>query len=182
MKARRIYRLTPAEGFAFCEVQGSTKDDALDAIHAGLASKVPNFKVHLVDHDETGHLSAGDLPWLDSSVLVMTERSRQVLEAELRPFGFVVPLPCDEQPLSAFVTTVMSDALDLERSDLSRLDNGSVIGVWKHVFAPEALPDAGVFGLSCLGPFGGLCFGESVVATMRRQRLTGADFEEIWRG
>jgi hypothetical protein len=76
---------------------------------------------------------------------VFTERAVEALGDILTSNGELLPLDTNEGGWFAYNTLTVLDALDEERSVVSRLSNGAVYDVREYVFHPERLQGATIF-------------------------------------
>jgi len=124
-------------------------------------------------------LADADLPWLGGHVLVLRQRAVTALGSLLERHGELLPLSCPDADLWLFNTTTVVDALDEERSELVRFDDGSILAVERYEFRPDAV--APVFKVPQLlrGP---LFVSDEFASASAGAGLTGLDLTEVWKG
>ncbi|MGX7826195.1 hypothetical protein ACTG9Q_13990 [Actinokineospora sp. 24-640] len=135
--------------------------------------------VSLLTADEDGAPCAwADLPWLSDHVLVLRPRAGAVLGPLLGPWGELLPLACPDADLSVFHALTVLDALDEDRSEIVRFDDGGILAVESYAFHAGAVT-APAFTVPQL-PRGPLFVSEEVASAAAD--LTGTEFDEIWSG
>ena len=67
-------------------------------------------------------LIAVDLPRMVGFVFLLRPRALGLLSEHLSPYGEFLPIECDEDELVGFHCTNVIDALDMERSNVMRID------------------------------------------------------------
>ncbi|MFC7615670.1 hypothetical protein ACFQV2_21405 [Actinokineospora soli] len=96
----------------------------------------------------------------------------------LEPWGELLPLDCPDAELHLFHALAVLDALDEDRSDIVKFDDGTVLAVDSYAFRPAAVT-APVFKVPQLlrGPlFVDERFADAAAG------LAGTDFVEVWSG
>lgn len=129
--------------------------------------------------DEEGNPRAtADLPWLGGHALVLRAKAVEALGPLLEQHGELLPLACADADLWLFNTLTVVDALDEDRSEIVRFDDGSILTVERYTFRPDAV--APVFKVPQLltGP---LFVGDEFAAAVTGAGLTGLDLVEVWR-
>lgn len=141
------------------------------------------IQVRLVREDGGGRrLLQSDTPWLGKHAPVLREKASAALAPELASDGELLPLSCDEAKLEVFNVTTVRDALDLERSALTRFPStGRIMKVHSAVFRSDRLDGVHAFKVPELlrGP---AFVTDKVVSTARGAGLTGVGFRLVWEG
>lgn len=120
-----------------------------------------------------------DLPWLGGHVLVLRERAVAALESLLVRYGELLPLDCQDADLWLFNTLTVVDALDEERAQLVRFDDGAILAVERHEFRPDLVAGLAVFKVPQLLR-GSLFVGDEFAEAVAAAGLTGLDLTEVW--
>jgi hypothetical protein len=118
-----------------------------------------------------------ECPWCLHGVLIIRDRALGSLMPLLQRHGEILPLQCDE-PVSLFNATTIVDALDQERSTITRFDNGEVLAIERHVFKPDAIGNVEIFRLP--GRASSIYLRETVVRRVGELGLVGLAFELVW--
>jgi hypothetical protein len=92
--------------------------------------------------------------------------------------GELLPLACADADLWLFNALTVVDALDEDRSEIVRFDDGSILSVDRYAFRDDAV--APVFKVPQLlrGP---LFAGDEFAAAVAEAGLTGLGLTEVWR-
>jgi hypothetical protein len=132
----------------------------------------------LTVEDDGTPLMAADLPWLGGHVLVLREHAVTALGPLLTRHGELLPLDCPDADLWLFNTLTVVDALDEERSELTRFDDGGILAVDRYEFRPDVVAGMAVFKVPQLlrGP---LFLGDEFAAAA--EGLTGLDLTGVWQ-
>jgi hypothetical protein len=119
-----------------------------------------------------------DLPWLGGHVLVLRQSAVVELGALLERHGELLPLSCEDTDLWLFNTTTVVDALDEDRSDLVKFDDGTILAVERYEFRAAAV--APVFKVPQLlrGP---LFVSDEFASALTATGLTGLELTEVWQ-
>jgi hypothetical protein len=127
--------------------------------------------------DEHGNPRAeADLPWLGGHVLVLRPSAVAALGPLLERHGELLPLDCPDADLWLFNTMTVVDALDEERSELVRFDDGAILAVERYEFRAVAP----IFKVPQLlrGP---LFVSDEFASVLTAAGLTGLELTEVWR-
>jgi len=123
-----------------------------------------------------------DFPWHGEHVLILRSRALELLRPDLEPYGEFLPLRADET-VSLFNVTTVVDALDEERSQIVRFDDGGVLTIEKHVFRPDAIGDAQIFKLPERHDgvrVSSIYLQETIVRRIGELGLKGVAFDMVW--
>ncbi|MCK1641696.1 hypothetical protein IVA95_30170 [Bradyrhizobium sp. 157] len=93
--------------------------------------------------------------------------------------GELLPLECPEADLWLFNVLTVVDALDEEKSELVRFDDGDILDVERYVFRPDLTEGLAVFKVPQLlrGP---LFLGDEFVRAVKAAGLRGPEFTQLW--
>ncbi|MBO8142920.1 MAG: hypothetical protein H0Z37_12245 [Firmicutes bacterium] len=146
------------------------------------ASWVP-IRVAVWRHEQVPEgLKPSDFPSLRSSCPVFSTRAAEGLWDLLEPNGEILPLLCDEGEYFVYNVTTLSDALDEERSEISRFpDDGQVMAVYEYVFRSDKVGQAAIFKLTQI-PTLWVFVTEEFVQRVQELGLVGFDFTLVWEG
>jgi hypothetical protein len=92
----------------------------------------------LTEDDEGTPRRYSDFPWYGSHVLILRSDAANGLRETMRPSGEFLPLKGGDG-LELFNATTVLDALDEDRSEITRFDNGDVLDIERYVFRQEAV-------------------------------------------
>ncbi|WP_035726390.1 imm11 family protein [Bradyrhizobium murdochi] len=143
------------------------------------ASWRPMPVARLLVDDEGEPRAEADLPWLGGHVLVLREHAVKVLAPLLDRSGELLPLACPDADLWLFNVLTVVDALDEEKSELVRFDDGDILDVERYVFRPNLTEGLAVFKVPQLlrGP---LFLGDEFVSVVKTAGLRGPEFIQLW--
>lgn len=133
----------------------------------------------LTTNDDGSPRTEADLPWLGGHVLVLRPAAVAVLGSLLEQHGELLPLSCSDADLWLYNTTTVVDALDEDRSELVKFDDGTILAVERYEFRAAAI--APVFKVPQLlrGP---LFVSDEFTAAVTAAGLTGLELTEVWQG
>lgn len=139
------------------------------------ASWTPLPAVFVYDLEAVGAgLIAVDLPMMVGFVFLLRPAALGLLSERLSPYGEFLPIECDEDELVGFHCTNVIDALDMERSNVSRFDDDDRVlhTIYDAQFRAGTIGDNEVF---CVPQDPGyVFFSESFVDWFSTLGLTGA--------
>lgn len=124
-------------------------------------------------------LKLSDFPSM--TVPVFSRRSVEGLWDLLEPNGEVLPLVCNEGDYFAYNITTLSEALDEDRSRMSRYSDGQIMNVKQHVFKPDLLERKAIFKLVQI-PGLWEYVTEEFVQRVQELGLVGFEFKLVWEG
>lgn len=120
-----------------------------------------------------------DMPWHGSTVLVVRQKAKEVLEKVLANDAEMLPLYCENgEDLWLVNPRRVVDALEEDLSQVERFSSGRIMAVSRYVFREEA-----VAGLRCFRiPQQATMFVTAEVAeAVRAAGLLGTTFQPLWR-
>ncbi|MGL4234754.1 hypothetical protein [Tabrizicola sp.] len=136
----------------------------------------------LLKDDRGRQRHASDMPWYNEHLLVLRKTALAALRPELERYGEFLDLIADT-PLTLFNVTVSLEALEEDKSEIVRFDDGSVLMIERHVFRPDAIGSTQVFRLRLRN--GGyrvspIYLQESLIDTFREVGIRGVGFALVW--
>jgi len=130
-----------------------TSRDDLDVKLAGLLDGSPRLatwrpvEFNLVRHDGRRKLVSVDAPWYVSSLLIFKPKVIHAIGDYLKDYGEFLPLICEDAKIVMYNPTRVIDALDEQKSTITRFDDGRIMMIDKHVFHADKIADVDVFKL-----------------------------------
>lgn len=112
-------------------------------------------------------------------VPVFSEQAVNALRDILEPNGELLPLRHARRKYFAYNVTTVLDALDEERSRVSRFSDGGIMSIEGYVFRSEALNKAAIFKIPQF-PGAFVYVTEVFADRVRRAELLGFVFRQIW--
>jgi len=129
--------------------------------------------------DDGSPRNEADLPWLGAHVLVLRPSAVAALGGLLEHHGELLPLACPDADLWLFNTLTVVDALDEERSELVRFDDGTVLAVERYEFRATAVVPVFKVPQLLRGP---LFVSDEFASAVTEAGLTGLELTEAWAG
>jgi hypothetical protein len=132
------------------------------------------------EDDDGRRLLRSESPYLCvRSSLVFTEIVVSRIGGFLSEIGELLPLACNEEPLYIWHPLSVVDAIDLEASDVWRLDSGKIIRINDPVFFPDKLQGVEAFKIPQLfvSP---IYFTDSAARILSSAIGPGLEFQIIW--
>lgn len=124
-------------------------------------------------------LEHADLPWCNSGVIVLRGRAIREVGSLLDPFGVLLPLDSDGEPLALFRAHAVDGVLDTERSEIVRFSSGRILDIVRPVFHSDRVPESAAFRLA-ERPSGPTLLTASLVARIVATGLSsGTSFRPI---
>lgn len=112
-------------------------------------------------------------------VPVFSDQAVDTLRDLLEPNGELLPLRHARRHYFAYNVTTFRDALDEERSLMSRFSDGGIMSIEGYAFRPEVLTDVAIFKIPQL-PGGFVYVTEEFADRTRRAELLGFVFRTLW--
>jgi hypothetical protein len=176
----RIYTPAPPEGVEWLTLRDSDPDqwEMLSVLSGpvGSAWQVPQMSF-IRQREDGSPRRYSDCPWCLHSVLIVRDRALPSLRPVLGRYGEILPLRCEE-PVSLFNATMILDALDEDRSEIVRFDNGDLLEIERHVFRPDVIGNSEVFKLPVRAS--SIYLQETVVRRIGEIGLVGVAFDLVW--
>jgi hypothetical protein len=179
-----IYTLRP-DSDRYQDLVLENEDDAqlLTQGFAGepMRSRWRTVVVEVCREEETDRdLPPSDYPSFYGVVPVFSERAIDVLRAFLEPNGELLPLTCAEGTYQAYNCTRVLDAIDEDRSRLTR-HKGLIMRIDQPEFFPERVAGLEIFKWTGR-PTGPVFVGDGFVKRVREAGLVGFKLERVWSG
>lgn len=176
----RIYTPAPLEGAEWLTLRDSDPDqwETLSVLSGPVGSAWQAPQMSFIRQQEDGTpRQYSDCPWCLHTVLIVRDRALTSLRPLLERYGEILPLRCDE-PVSLFNATTILDALDEERSEIVRFDDGGLLAIERHVFRPDVIGNCETFKLP--GRASRIYLQETVVRRIGELGLVGLAFDLVW--
>jgi hypothetical protein len=164
-----------------CVEEGVT--NLLDhVVHDGaMIDRTKPIVLETSDWDAPGDWIASDCPRAPAyGTLLLSERAVAVLGSMLTDAGYFLDtvLPGTDVRYKVFICDCELDALDLERSELTRFRSGNIDRVLRHELKADSLRGADVFRLKHRRS--DVFVSDRFKAAVEQAGLVGFVFEEIW--
>ena len=114
------------------------------------------------------------------TIPVFSKNAVSALQGTLLRHGELLPLRSEYGAFYAFNVRVVRDALDEERSELTRFANGEVMAIRRFEFRAEPLEDIEIFKIP-QKKRSFVLVTEEFVQRVSAAHLDGFDFTELWR-
>lgn len=135
--------------------------------------------MQLLHEDDGASLVASDSPWLGSHALIFRATVLRQLGALLTEYGELLPLECSEADLWIYNPTRMVDALDEQRSSVTRFPDGRLMIVNRYVFRATEVASIDIFKIP--SPNVSPTFvSHRFVELWRSSGLKGLEFKQLW--
>lgn len=122
---------------------------------------------------------SADCPWYTGSGLALRERAMHAVKDLVESCGELLPFSVEGEPFYFVNARIISGALDMEKSDISRFTSGRIMSINKPVFYAQKLEGLALFRLSEIS-VSVLYLGESFVRRWNEAGLTGIRFEKLF--
>lgn len=173
-----VYRAGPVEGYQWLTAVGDDEHLRLIEIssHQADTAWIPPRTALLRTDDNGKPLEVADLPWYLGGTLVLSPRSRELLEPILAPAGEFLPLAGEAGDHVVFNATHYTDALDEPASELTRFPDGRILRIKRVVLGASAFADAPAVRLANVhnSP---IFYSHGVVQAINELGLTGTTFK-----
>ncbi len=151
MTPKAVFRMAPAEGVDFCTLMGGDLLELADRFRARQAPTIDDVRLRVNSKEGQKRLRPCDAPWFEGDVWAFRGRALEGRVGEiLRAEGSFVPLARSRDPIWLYHCRTVLDAIDLERSELSRLPSGNVSHIRKHIFLADMIGEHHVFRTNVL--------------------------------
>lgn len=178
----RVYRPVPPEGYEWAlPVDDATFEriSRLGVEPGGRSWKAPPFEILSAD-DGGNPVRRAEMPWYGSDVLVLRDAAIDVVGPLLADRGELLPLAIDDGRLWVFSAGLLAGALDDERSEMVRFDDGRIMELRRPVFRDEVISKAGAFKLSEMPRGQVFLTDELVKAIQATGHSSGTDFDLVY--
>jgi hypothetical protein len=106
------------------------------------------------------------------------QKALEALKDLLEPNGVILPLQMTGESVFAYKVTHEVDALDEDRSDLTRFSTGRIMGVQRFAFFADSIDGAPIFKVPQLRSY--VFVTDTFAERVRRSGLTGFVLDEVW--
>lgn len=172
-----VYCLTVLEGQEWILPSDPDDFELFFALDGSLLTNWSRPVMQLLrEHDDGKERSYSDFPWLGAYAPILKLPAVTALENTLAPYGQLLPLRGEQAWL--FNVTRVLDALDEQRSDIVRFDDGEILTVERYEFIRSVLAGHGIFKLP--GRSSPVFVTPDFIETVRQSRLRGVSFERVW--
>ncbi len=179
----RIYRTVALEDQEFIELLDKRHIQTL--MRLGGSPRAQTWEVpavRLLKTAEGKKLQYSDMPRYASDVIVLRKPAVDAVGPLIEHDGELLPLECNQAPLWLFNCTRVVDALDEERSAVTRFPStGRLMRVETPVFRPEIIDGLNAFKIPQL-PFSALYVSSQVVEAASALELVRSEFQLVWEG
>jgi len=142
----------------------------------------PELPVRLMSRDDLGRQLETDFPWIQGNIPVYSPRAFETLAPLLTQYGRPIKLT-DHDAGREFVGLHVAhalDALDYERSEITRFSSGRIMTIDRHVFRPESIGDILLFRLKDVSRAGWTYVTDAYVRTVEDAGLQSPEFDLLW--
>ena len=178
----KIYGINSSEGYELCHPEDKNDFGSITTLingHERRRTWSP-IRMRIIKEDERRHLRESDSPWLASYALIFRSRAVDALGSLLEAGGELLPVTPADAGLQIYNPTSVVDALDEDRSKLTRSD-GNILIVYTYIFRPEVIRNLPIFKISNLR-VSPTFVDQSFVSLWRASGLKGLDFTQVWEG
>jgi|SRR6516225_8659309 hypothetical protein len=178
----KIYGINSSKGYELCHPQDENDFGSIVTLIDGRERKLTwsPIRMRIIKEDERGHLRESDSPWLGQWALMFRPKAVNALRSLLDANGELLPLAIANAELQIYNPTHVVDALDEERSKLTRSD-GEILTVYTYIFKPEVIRNLPIFKISNL-KVSPTFVDQSFVSLWKASGLKGLDFTQVWEG
>jgi len=143
----KVYELTLADGQEWTMPKVLEDNHVLSDLRGQHQLHWTPIGMDLLTEDDKGTPRGySDFPWYGSSVLILRSDAAHSLRETTRPYGEFLPLKGGDG-LELFNATTVLDALDENRSEIIRFDDGDILNIERYVFRQEAVGNQLIFKL-----------------------------------
>ena len=178
-----VWKPGPAEGFEWALPVHPDRDYERLATMNGVSASATWEPIEVTLHRQNRSelFASADFPWCSKGVLVFRSAIIGFIEPAFPDFGEFLPLRCDEAELTLFNCTNVTDAFDVDHSELARYaSTGRPHRVRRFGFRPWALRGADIFRIPQLTRVSTIFVSDRIRSLVSDHKLTGLEFELIW--
>lgn len=176
-----IYKPLVSDGYELCQpVDGDDFETIKDQVNGEPRGQTWSpIPMRRILQDEGRRLEPSDSPWLGWHAPIFTRNAVDRIGNKLCKYGELLPLECPEGELFVFNTTRVVDAVDIERSSVSRFSDGRIMMIYRYEFDHRVVEGLDVFKVpnKRTSP---TFFSERMVEVWRQSGLVGLDFKLVW--
>jgi hypothetical protein len=177
----RVMRLSLQYRFLSADRHAHEEVIQLSSVPAG--GRVPaELRVEMIDTDDEGaELAYSDFPWLTGNLPAFTRPAHEALAPLLDAAGRPIKLTSSNgEELVGLHVDVILDALDWDRSEITRFTSGRLMEIDSHVFRPEVIGSTPIFRLAEIERAGWTYVSQEYVDAVEMTGFPGAEFELLW--
>jgi hypothetical protein len=176
----KVYGINSGDGYELCHPKDENDFGSIATLVNGRERRRTwsPIRMRIIKEDERVPLRESDSPWLGSYALIFRPRAVNALRSLLEVSGELLPLAPANAGLQIYNPTFVVDALDEDRSKLTRSD-GYILIVYTYIFRPEVIRNLPIFKISNLR-VSPTFVDESFVSLWKASGLKGLDFTQVW--
>ncbi|EHK53418.1 hypothetical protein [Allomesorhizobium alhagi] len=134
--------------------------------------------MHLLTEDDEGAPRGySDFPWYGSHVLILRSDAANSLRETMGPYGEFLPLKGGDG-LELFNATTVLDALDENRSEIMRFDDGDILNIERYEFRRQAVGNCPIFKLPYRAS--NLYMQAGFIDQIKDMEFCGIGFRLVW--
>lgn len=174
----KVYELTLVEGQEWAMPKVLGDNNLLSDLRGQRTLHWAPIDMDILTEDDQGTPRRySDFPWYGSHVLVLRSVAADALRKTMRPHGEFLPLN-GIVGLELFNATIVSDALDEDRSEVMRFDDGDILTIDRYVFRQEAILNCPIFKLPYRAS--NLYFEAGFIDQIKDMGCCGVGFKLVW--
>jgi hypothetical protein len=174
----RIYELGLAEGQEWALPKVLEHNYILSDLRGQCQLHWTPIEMDLLTEDDEGNPRGySDFPWYGSHVLILRSGAAEGLRDTMQPYGEFLPLK-GRDGLALFNATTVLDALDEDRSEIIRFDDGDILNIERYVFRQEAIGNSLIFKLPYRAS--NLYMQAGFIEQINHMEFCGIGFELVW--
>jgi len=174
----RIYELALAEGQEWALPKALEDNHLLSGLRGQRQLHwVPPGMEILTESEDGTPRGYSDFPWYGAHVLILRAAAAEALRDTMSPYGELLPLAGGDG-LELFNATTVLDAIDEDRSQIARFDDGDVLNIECYAFHQEAIGNSLIFKLPYRAS--NLYVQAKFVEQISAMGLCGIGFELVW--
>jgi hypothetical protein len=131
----------------------------------------------LTEDDEGAPRGYSDFPWYGSHVLILRSDAANSLRETMGPYGEFLPLKGGDG-LELFNATTVLDALDENRSEIMRFDDGDILNIERYELRREAVGNCPIFKLPYRAS--NLYMQAGFIDQIKDMEFCGIGFRLVW--
>lgn len=177
-----IYKPLGIDGYELCH---PVRDDDFETfnrlINGALSAEdwMP-VRVEIIRSDMGTKLAESDSPWLGSHAMIFRPNVVEVLGTTLKGNGELLPLVCSDAELVVLNPTHVVDALDEEKSSITRFSSGKIMMIQRYVFRADVIAGIDIFKIPNLR-VSPTFVSQRFVDQWNTAGLKGLEFHLVWK-
>jgi hypothetical protein len=174
----KIYELALAEGQEWALPKVLEDNHVLSDLRGQRQLHWTPIGMNLLTVDDEGTPRGySDFPWYGSHVLILRSDAAHGLRETMKPYGEFLPLKGGDG-LELFNATTVLDALEENRSEIIRFNDGDVLNIERYVFRQEAVGDYLIFKLPYRAS--NLYMQAEFIDQIKDMKFCGIGFNLVW--